>query len=152
MLLVLATMDVQMLKKTLETNMVWRYNHSASIVPLKTFFETECCAEHNAIVSAFRYHADLTNCILYTTAPPCHKCARMIVQSGIKTVVYGKNAENQGGAEEGGGEGGQDSEEGGGEGGQDSEEEREESDEEDKALSEKVSAEEIFYWAKVATL
>jgi deoxycytidylate deaminase len=49
----------------------------------------ECCAEHNAIVSAFRYHADLTNCILYTTAPPCHKCAQMIVQSGIKTVVYG---------------------------------------------------------------
>ena len=72
---------------------------------------TECCAEHNAIVSAFRYHADLTNCILYTTAPPCHKCAQMIVQSGIKTVVYGKGSET---------------------------------------MSEQ--SDEIFYWAKVATL
>ena len=80
-------------------------------------------------MSAFRYHADLTNCILYTTAPPCHKCAQMIVQSGIKTVVYG-NAKNQGGAEGGRGEG----------------------DEEDESFSEKVSAKEIFYWANVATL
>ena len=69
---------------------------------------TECCAEHNAIVSAFRYHADLTNCILYTTAPPCYKCAQMIVQSGIKTVVHGKGS--------------------------------------------KPMSDEIFYWAKVATL
>ena len=122
-------------------------------------------------MSAFRYHADLTNCILYTTAPPCHKCAQMIVQSGIMTVVYGKKqreVESQGrvdgvggeggeDSDEGGGEdseegGGEESEEGGGEGGQDSEEEREESDEEDESFSEEVSAEEIFYWAKVATL
>ena len=80
-------------------------------------------------MSAFRYHADLTNCILYTTAPPCHKRAQMIVQSGIKTVVHGKKqreVESRGGAEGG----------------------SEENDEED----EEVSAEEIFYWAKVATL
>ena len=49
----------------------------------------ECCAEANAIVSAFRYHADLTASILYTTSQPCPKCAQMIVQSGIRTVVYG---------------------------------------------------------------
>ena len=48
-----------------------------------------CCAELNAIVSAFRYHADLTNSTLYTTGVPCPKCALTIVQSGIKTVVYG---------------------------------------------------------------
>ena len=119
-----------------------------------TLLHTECCAEHNAIVSAFRYHADLTNCILYTTVLPCHKCAQMIVQSGIKTVVYGKKekeAESQGGVEEPGvgGEGGQNSEEVGGEEDQDSEEGGGEGNEEDEPFSE---AEEIFYWANVATL
>ena len=54
---------------------------------------TECCAESNAIVSAFRYHANLTNSILYTTSPPCSKCAQMIVQSGMRTVVYGNKRE-----------------------------------------------------------
>ena len=49
----------------------------------------ECCAESNAIVSAFRYHASLTTSILYTTGQPCSKCAQMIVQSGIKSVVCG---------------------------------------------------------------
>ena len=49
----------------------------------------ECCAEFNAIVSAFRYHADLTSATLYTTGVPCSRCATKIVQSGIKTVVYG---------------------------------------------------------------
>ena len=48
-----------------------------------------CCAEFNAIVSAFRYHADLTSATLYTTGVPCPRCATKIVQSGIKTVVYG---------------------------------------------------------------
>ena len=71
------------------------------------------------IVSAFRYRADLTNSILYTTAYPCNKCAQMIVQSGIKTVVHGEKKEGEGDA---------------------------------KDSSEEVSAEEIFYWAKVATL
>ena len=46
-------------------------------------------------MSAFRYHADLTNCALYTTGVPCAKCAQMIVQSGIKTVVYGGKNERK---------------------------------------------------------
>ena len=41
------------------------------------------------ILGAFRYHATLTNSILYTTSRPCPKCAQMIVQSGIKSVVCG---------------------------------------------------------------
>ena len=48
-----------------------------------------CCAEFNAIVSAYRYHADLTSATLYTTGVPCSTCATKIIQSGIKTVVYG---------------------------------------------------------------
>lgn len=50
-----------------------------------------CCAESNAILSAYRYHANLTNSTLYTTGYPCHKCAALIVQSGIKTVIYNKD-------------------------------------------------------------
>ena len=49
-----------------------------------------CCAEFNAIVSAFRYHADLTSATLYTTGFPCPRCATKIVQSGIKTIVYSR--------------------------------------------------------------
>ena len=49
-----------------------------------------CCAESNAIVSAFTHRADLTSSILYSTSCPCVKCAQTIVQSGIRTVVYGK--------------------------------------------------------------
>ena len=45
-------------------------------------------AESNAIVSAFRHHADLTNSILYTTSPLCFECAKIIVQSRVGTVIY----------------------------------------------------------------
>ncbi|CAI8055182.1 Deoxycytidylate deaminase [Geodia barretti] len=51
--------------------------------------EYVCCAEFNAIVSAYRYHADLTSATLYTTGVPCSRCATKIIQSGIKTVVHG---------------------------------------------------------------
>lgn len=44
-------------------------------------------------MSALKHHADLNGSILYTTSPPCPKCAQMIVQSGIKYVVYGKKKE-----------------------------------------------------------
>ena len=41
-------------------------------------------------MSAFTHRADLTSSILYSTSFPCVKCAQTIVQSGIRTVVYGK--------------------------------------------------------------
>lgn len=42
-------------------------------------------AEPNAILFAQR---DLTDCIIYTWPfPPCHDCATLIIQSGIKRVV-----------------------------------------------------------------
>lgn len=47
-----------------------------------------CHAEMNAIISAFRYHADLTSSILYTTAPLCFECAKIVVQSGVRTVIH----------------------------------------------------------------
>ena len=60
--------------------------HIRELGPL--FILPVCCAEFNAIVSAYRYHADLTSATLYTTGVPCSRCATKIVQSGIKTVVY----------------------------------------------------------------
>ena len=42
-------------------------------------------AEANAILSAKQ---DLTDSILYTTLFPCNECAKLIIQSGIKEVIY----------------------------------------------------------------
>lgn len=41
-------------------------------------------AEQNAILFARR---DLADCALYVTHVPCARCAAMVVQTGIKTVV-----------------------------------------------------------------
>ena len=43
-------------------------------------------AEINAIVN--RTESSLDNCTMFVTAFPCMECAKLIVQSGIKRVVY----------------------------------------------------------------
>lgn len=43
-------------------------------------------AEASAILHAST--VDLTDCTIYITMHPCHECARMIVEKGIKKVVY----------------------------------------------------------------
>jgi deoxycytidylate deaminase len=45
-------------------------------------------AEMAAITDAGRHGVPLVDCILYTTTFPCHDCAKHIVSSGIKRVVY----------------------------------------------------------------
>ncbi len=42
-------------------------------------------AEPNAILNST---ASLENATLYVTLFPCHECAKLIIQSGIKEVVY----------------------------------------------------------------
>lgn len=42
-------------------------------------------AELNAILSSKR---DLSNCTLYVSLFPCNECAKAIIQSGIKRIVY----------------------------------------------------------------
>ena len=42
-------------------------------------------AELNAILNS---KTDLKDCTLYTTLFPCNECAKAIVQSGIKEIVY----------------------------------------------------------------
>ena len=42
-------------------------------------------AELNAILNSTK---DLRNCTLYVSLFPCHECAKAIIQSGIRTIVY----------------------------------------------------------------
>ena len=45
-------------------------------------------AETNAIVNAGRNGAKIDGGILFVTAPPCPTCAKMIVQAGIREILY----------------------------------------------------------------
>lgn len=47
-------------------------------------------AERNAIYSAAEEGISLKGCILYCNYFPCADCARAIIQSGIKEVIYQK--------------------------------------------------------------
>jgi dCMP deaminase len=42
-------------------------------------------AEPNAILNS---NAELSGCTLYVTLFPCHECVKLIIQSGIKEIVY----------------------------------------------------------------
>ena len=54
--------------------------------PLATKYPFVCHAELNAILN--RNSADLTGCTIFTTLFPCNECAKAIIQSGIREVVY----------------------------------------------------------------
>ena len=45
-------------------------------------------AEANAICSAARNGATLAGCTLFSTLFPCNECAKLIIQAGIKRIVY----------------------------------------------------------------
>ena len=45
-------------------------------------------AEQNAIIQAARLGVALTDAVLYCTHQPCVICAKMIINSGIKRVVF----------------------------------------------------------------
>jgi dCMP deaminase len=47
-----------------------------------------CHAEENAIMHAARIGVSLRDCVAYVTWPPCTRCARSLVQAGVKEVVY----------------------------------------------------------------
>jgi dCMP deaminase len=48
-------------------------------------------AEANAITKIARSHNSSDGATLYVTASPCLECSKLIIQSGIKRVVYGEN-------------------------------------------------------------
>ena len=45
-----------------------------------------CHAEMNAVMN--KNQQDISGCSVYTTLFPCHECAKILIQSGIKEVVY----------------------------------------------------------------
>ncbi len=47
-----------------------------------------CHAEENAVLHAARIGVSLKGCTLYCTWPPCVRCARAIIQTGIEEVIY----------------------------------------------------------------
>ena len=52
---------------------------------LDTKYAYVCHAELNAILNSV---AKLDGCTLYVTLFPCNECAKAVIQSGIKRVVY----------------------------------------------------------------
>lgn len=67
-----------------DDNMPW--NRTGEF--LNTKYPYVCHAELNAILNNI---ADLKNCTIYVTMFPCNECAKAIIQSGIKSVVYAEN-------------------------------------------------------------
>ena len=45
-----------------------------------------CHAEMNAILN--KNSEKITDCSIYVALFPCNECAKMIIQSGIKSVIY----------------------------------------------------------------
>ena len=54
--------------------------------PLDTKYPYVCHAEMNAIMN--KNSESLKNCDMYVTLFPCNECAKLIIQSGIKRVMY----------------------------------------------------------------
>lgn len=56
-------------------------------------------AEANAITKLARSHNSSEGATLYVTASPCLECSKLIIQSGIKRVIYGEQYRLQDGIE-----------------------------------------------------
>ncbi len=55
-------------------------------MPLQTKYPFVCHAELNAILNSAA--VSLKGCTLFVTLFPCNECAKAIIQSGIRKVVY----------------------------------------------------------------
>lgn len=53
-------------------------------------------AESNAIAKLARSTSSSENATVYTTMAPCYECSKLIIQSGIKRVVYESNYHSNG--------------------------------------------------------
>ena len=69
-----------------DDDMPWEREGETS---LDTKYPFVCHAELNAILNSS--FASLAGCTLYVTLFPCNECAKAIIQSGIKRVVYYNN-------------------------------------------------------------
>ena len=67
----------------IDDDMPWEREGESS---LDTKYPFVCHAELNAILNSS--FGSLNGCTLYVTLFPCNECAKAIIQSGIKRVVY----------------------------------------------------------------
>lgn len=51
-------------------------------------------AEENAVAQAARIGVSLKCCTAYVTHTPCARCARILIQAGISTIICGDGATN----------------------------------------------------------
>lgn len=65
-----------------ESKLTWNKNEG-----LDSKYLYVCHAEFNAILNTKGGHS-LKDCVLYVTLFPCNECAKAIIQTGIKEVVY----------------------------------------------------------------
>lgn len=56
-------------------------------------------AEANAITKVARSHNSSMDATMYVTTSPCMECSKLIIQSGIKRVVYSDKYHNMDGCE-----------------------------------------------------
>ena len=56
-------------------------------------------AEQNAIIQAAKFGISVEGATLYTTHCPCITCAKIIINAGIKKVVYGREYADKRGLE-----------------------------------------------------
>jgi len=47
-------------------------------------------AEQNAIIQAARHGVNIDGAILYCTDSPCSICSKMLINAGVKNIVYGR--------------------------------------------------------------
>ena len=57
-------------------------------VPLETKYLYVCHAEMNAILNYRGSRHELENAKIYVDLFPCNECAKLIIQAGIKEVIY----------------------------------------------------------------
>merc|ERR1712127_285914 len=57
--------------------------------PLDTKYPYVCHAEMNAIMN--KNSADVKNCTMFVTLFPCNECAKLIIQAGVRKVVFLKD-------------------------------------------------------------
>ncbi len=53
---------------------------------LETKYPYVCHAELNAIMN--KNQGELRNCRIYTTLFPCNECTKLIIQSGMREIIY----------------------------------------------------------------
>ncbi|TRY72189.1 hypothetical protein TCAL_00235 [Tigriopus californicus] len=72
-----------------DDQMPWGKGHED---PCENKFMYVCHAEMNAILS--KNAADVENCTIYVALFPCNECAKIIIQAGVREVVYYSDKRN----------------------------------------------------------